>query len=220
MTPKSDHRQLNIYKKTLSILLETLCYMSKNYHVAGVIDRAAWIISKEDVDNTISQLEDYAGSQKDILSITMTIQDWNRYTRMVDYAGYCAPEQKNRAILDKLYDGYSDSEIFINVELDRHELNIVINVFLQMIEQRDEIDFGMMDLEPFEKFEALIDKMKPYQDSEDSVSIIPMTRDEWSTYTPYVKHANDIVLDDYEGDIMADLSMKYNRINTNYGGNK
>ena len=220
MKQKSDRTQFEIEEKTLSILLDTLCFMSKNYHVASVIDHAAWIISKEDVDHTISQLEPYVGAKKEIISITMNLKDWDRYTRMVDYAGYCASEQKNRAILEKLYDSYSDSEIFIHVELDKQELNIVINVFLQMIEQRDEIDFGMMNLEPFEKFEALIDKMKPYQDSEDSVSIIPMTRDEWSTYTPYVKHANDLVLDDYEGDIMADLSMKYKRVNTNYGGNK
>jgi hypothetical protein len=110
MFKKSDHRQLNIGKKTLSILLETLCFMSKNYHVAGVIDHAAWIISKGDVDQTISQLEPHVGSEADIVSITMTIQDWNRYRRMVDYAGYCAPEQKNRTILEKLYDSYSDSE--------------------------------------------------------------------------------------------------------------
>ena len=103
---------------------------------------------------------------------------------------------------------------YITVELDMATLGVVLDVFSQMVEQRDEIDFGMMDLEPFERFEALIDKLKSYQSSEKSVAIIPMTRNEWSTYTPYVKHANDLVLEDDEGGIMADLSMKYNRINT------
>lgn len=110
--------------------------------------------------------------------------------------------------------GKDNAPTYISVELDSETLDIVLDVFSQMVERRNEIDFGMMDLEPFEKFEALIDKLKLYQNNEDSVAIIPMTSDEWSTYTPYVKHANDLVLDDHEGDLMADLSIKYKRVNT------
>lgn len=107
-----------------------------------------------------------------------------------------------------------DAPAYITVALDRGTLATVVDVFLQMVEQRDEIDFGMMDLEPFEKFEALLERLISYRDSGDSIAIIPMSRDEWSTYTPYVHHANDLVLDDHEGCLMADLRIRYARVNT------
>ena len=98
---------------------------------------------------------------------------------------------------------------YITVQLDRETLDTVLDVFSQMVEQRDEIDFGMMDLSPFEEFEALIAEMKPYQNNQGSTVSIPMTEDEWSTYKSYLRHANDLVLEDHEAYLMDQLNLRY-----------
>jgi len=106
-----------------------------------------------------------------------------------------------------------NTPIYIHLKFDSHTLDVVVDVFLQMVEQRDEIDFGMYDLLPFEYFEVLIDKLKSFQSIADSNIIVSMTGREWNTYTSYIKHANDLVLDYEEGNLMADLSIKYKAIN-------
>ena len=110
MKEKKLQNLIEIEQKTLLVIVDTLSFMSKNYHVSGVIDHAAWIISKQDVDDTIEKLMPYLNSDDSVAFVKMNLKDWNIYTRMIDYAGYSAPEQKNRAMLEKLHNFYSDME--------------------------------------------------------------------------------------------------------------
>jgi len=111
---EEENLQNQIYiaidKKTLLIVFDTLSFMSKNYRVTGVIDHAAWIISEQNLHDTIEILKSYLHSKETVVLISMTLQQWNSYVRLVDYAGFSAPQQKNRAILEDLYDSYSDLE--------------------------------------------------------------------------------------------------------------
>ncbi|QCX38356.1 hypothetical protein FF125_07890 [Aureibaculum algae] len=106
----NKHIDFNIEQNTLLLLFETLSFMSKNYHVAGVVDHAAWIISKQDVDDTLKNLIPFLNSEKIVVKVKMNLQEWHRYVRLVDYAGFSAPQQKSRKILENLYDRYSDWE--------------------------------------------------------------------------------------------------------------
>ncbi|MFA7555063.1 MAG: hypothetical protein WCY88_12490 [Spongiibacteraceae bacterium] len=54
-----------------------------------------------------------------------------------------------------------------------------------MIEQRDEINFGMMDLAPFTEFEALVKKLAILRSLGKERSIVPMNTSEWHAYTSY-----------------------------------
>jgi len=97
----------------------------------------------------------------------------------------------------------------VDIEFDRETFDTIVRVFTKMIENREDIDFSRYDLAPFEEFIALMEKLKSFQGAKSSVVTIPMTRDDWSVYKPYVKHANDIDLEYEESELMGDLSLKY-----------
>ena len=89
---------------------------------------------------------------------------------------------------------------------------------MQMLEQRDEIDFGMMDLAPFAEFEALVEKLVILRSAGEERSIVHMNTNEWHAYTSYIKHSHDLVLDYEEGELMADLSLRYSQWNRDRAG--
>ncbi len=98
----------------------------------------------------------------------------------------------------------------IDLEIPKDELDIVLSAFSKMRAEPEDIDFSMMDLSPWEKFEALVEKMEQFKGQESPV--IPMNFSEWVCYNSYVCHANDVELTEEEADFMDDLSMKNYRM--------
>ena len=93
----------------------------------------------------------------------------------------------------------------IDIEFDQDALATLITVFEQMIEESEDIDFSMMDLSPWDDFLKLVVKLKKYQASRENPVIVPMSFNEWFTYSPYVQHSFDIVLNDDEIEVMYRL---------------
>ncbi len=100
--------ELRMDSQTLSVTINALSYMSENYNIAGVIDHAAWIISREEVDSTLAVLQPYQQNREATSPIRMSRSQWNVLVRMIDYAGYAAPDLKDRILLEELYDLYSE----------------------------------------------------------------------------------------------------------------
>ena len=89
-----------------------------------------------------------------------------------------------------------------DVELDHPTLSTLVNVFEKMIGYPDAIDNSMYDLTSFDKFKALTQKLKDAAEREESVSTIPMSQSEWTTYEVYASHAYDLK-DDLTADEVA-----------------
>ena len=105
-----SHINVELNQESLEIIIDTFSYMAENYDAAGVIDHAAWIIEKQELENTAAMLKPYADSGQDPVDISMGYDEWNTYSRLVDYAGYAAPKQEDRALLEDLFETYSDWE--------------------------------------------------------------------------------------------------------------
>ncbi len=124
---RRNQKQINVKldRKALNVVMRTFSFMIENYNISGVIDHAAWIIEKKELKDSLAKLMPYVESGQNPVVIPMGNDDWNIFTRLVDYSGYAAPKQEDRALLEKLYEVYSDWENAgmenkdrINVELD------------------------------------------------------------------------------------------------------
>jgi len=105
-----DHINVKLDQETLGIVIDTFSYMIENYNTSGVIDHASWIIEQEELEDTVAKLKPYAESNQNPVVIPMNYDDWNTYSRLVDYGGYAAPKQEDRVLLEGLYETYSDWE--------------------------------------------------------------------------------------------------------------
>lgn len=104
------HINVQLDQEALETIINTFSYMAENYDTTGVIDHAAWIINKQELEDTVAKLKPYANSDANPVEIPMGYDDWNTYSRLIDYAGYAAPEQQDRELLEDLFDSYSDLE--------------------------------------------------------------------------------------------------------------
>lgn len=194
---KIQKRSLRLDRHILNVVIDTFSYMITNYDITGVIDHAAWIIQKSELEAMVFKFKPYAELDQKLAIIPIDEKDYNIYVRLVDYAGHAAPKQEDRALLETLYDAYMDQEndrnsIYLVATLDRDILSTVITVFNKMIDYPEAIDGSMYDLTPWPKFEALVEKFKNLLKNKDSQVIIPMTFSEWATYSSYSGHASDL----------------------------
>jgi len=97
--------KMRLDQKILYVVIDVFSYMIENYNMTGVIDHAAWIIEKEELEIMIAKLKPFIRLEQKIIIIPMHEEDYNVFVRLIDYAGYIAPKQKDRALLESLYDG-------------------------------------------------------------------------------------------------------------------
>ena len=81
---------------------------------------------------------------------------------------------------------------YINIELDQNALETVARVFEKMIKNAEYIDGSMYDLTEFVEFEQLTERLKSISESASTKSSIPMTFNEWATFSSYAAHAYDL----------------------------
>ena len=98
--------------------------------------------------------------------------------------------------------------IYINVDLDRDTLAVVVTVFEKMIEDPEAIDGSMYDLTPFGEFELLAKKLKALSETAQASVKIPMTFSEWVTYSSYASHVYDL-----EDDLTPEEETVIGRVN-------
>lgn len=216
---KTQQIVLRLDRHILNVVIDTFSYMITNYDITGVIDHAAWIIQKSELEAMVSKFKPFAELDQKLIVIPMNQEDYNIYVRLVDYAGYAAPKQEDRALLETLDEAYIDQDddrnpIYLVTTLDRDILSTVITVFNKMIDDPEAIDGSMYDLTEWDEFLALTDKFKTLLKSHDNPVLIPMTFGEWATYSSYSAHAYD--LDDdltpEEEAVMVEVNNDINKV--------
>ncbi len=81
---------------------------------------------------------------------------------------------------------------YINVDLNQDTLATVVGVFEKMIEDPESIDRSMYDLTEFDEFEQLTERLKDISESTEGTTSVPMTFNEWATFSSYAAHAYDL----------------------------
>ncbi|AFJ02713.1 hypothetical protein Q7C_1564 [Methylophaga frappieri] len=193
-------------QRIVNVAYETFAYMLKNYHTAGVIDHAAWIINDADLQRMISMLEPYVTTAHRGVNLQMSTDEQDDFVRLLDYAGFAAQTLADRVLLEMVYEACSDDgygkdrnyndQLYIVLEFTPEELSAHNRVFQKMIDDPECIDNSMYDLTEWDKFVALVAKLKQIDESTKSPVVVPMTFSEWATYSSYSSHAFD--LDDGE----------------------
>ncbi|MAM86180.1 MAG: hypothetical protein CME36_02595 [unclassified Hahellaceae] len=193
-------------QRIVNVAYETFAYMLENYHTAGVIDHAAWIINEADLQKTLSMLEPYVTTAHRGVKLQMSTDGYDDFVRLLDYAGFAAPALADRALLEMVYEACSDDgygkdrnyndQLYIVLEFTSEELSAHNRVFQKMIDDPECIDSSMYDLTEWDKFVALVSRLKQLDESMKSPVVVPMNFSEWATYSSYSSHAFD--LDDGE----------------------
>lgn len=193
-----DQRVVNIAHETFSFMLE-------NFHMTGVIDHAAWTISEKDLLEGLSMLEPHVTAEHRAVNIEMSEYVHDNFVRLLDYAGFAAPERADRALLETVHEacrdyGFGKHQTYIVLAFSPEEHAAHNSVFQKMIDEPEAIDNSMYDLTEWDEFEALAAKLKRLADDSKSTVVVPMSFSEWATYSSYASHAFD--LDD--GDLTQD----------------
>jgi len=182
-------------RKLLSVALDTFAFMIENYHKADVIDHAAWIIEKRELEEILVTLGPYASSGLKVPMLEMSEKEYDTFIRLIDYAGNAAPKQADRSLLERLYEICLEREDPKNrayLVLTFEPLAMLNTVFIKMQDDSEAIDNSMYDLTSWEQFETLTAKFEELHTSEEQSIIVPMTQSEWATYSSYAHHAYDL----------------------------
>lgn len=169
-------------------------YMAENYHVSGVIDHAAWIIQEGELE---SLLPTFAPLDQAPHYISFSSKDYDKFERLIDYAGRAAPKQEDRALLEHIHECFLDSgngnnRIYALMMFARESLTALVSVFDKIIDDPSAIDNSMYDLTPWPKFVDLTNRLKELQATPDRQIFVPMTFGEWAAYSSYLSHVFDL----------------------------
>ena len=183
-------------RKLLSVALDTFAFMIENYHKADGIDHAAWIIEKRELEEILATLGPYASSDLKVPMLEMSEKEYDTFIRLIDYAGYAAPEQADRSLLERLYEILFEREgpknrAYLVLTFEPAILAMLNTVFIKMQDDSEAIDNSMYDLTSWDQFEALTARLEELHTSAEQAIIVPMTHREWATYSSYAQHAYD-----------------------------
>ena len=189
------------------IIHDAFSYMAENYHMTGVIDHAAWIIQEGELE---SLLPTFAQSDPATRFSLFSSKDYNKFVRLIDFAGYAAPKQEDRALLEHVHECFLDSgrgnnQIYALMMFARDSLAALVSVFGKIIDDPGAIDNSMYDLTAWPKFEDLTNRLKNLQAKSDEQVFVPMTFGEWLTYSSYLSHVFDLDEEDLTSGETAEI---------------
>ena len=194
----------------VNIIHDAFSYMAENYHMAGVIDHAAWIIQEGELESLLPAL---APSDQVVRCISLSPKEYDKFVRLLDYAGYAAPSQKDRAELELIHEAFLEADsrnnrIYAIRAIEPQVLETLVSVFSKMIDEPEAIDSSMYDLTAWPKFLALTNKLKELLAGARDPIILSLTSSEWATYYSYATHVYDLDVKDLspaEEDIINSL---------------
>lgn len=180
--------RLDLY--ALNVVIDAFSYMIEYYHATGVIDHAAWIIEKSELEAMVELLKLHAHQDQNMALVPMAESDHDTYVRLINYAGYAVPKREDRALLEILHDAYMANEdmhtpIFFTVTLARNMMGALVGVYDKLIDDPDILEQGLYDLTPWPEFLALTTKFKNLLEYSVDPVTIPMTSSEWFTHYVY-----------------------------------
>ncbi|NNE56307.1 MAG: hypothetical protein HKN32_09820 [Flavobacteriales bacterium] len=187
---RADQTEVRLDRYTLKVVIDAFSYMIEHYHVTGVIDHAAWIIDKSELEAMVDKLKPHTHLDQHMAIIGMAEKEHNVYVRLIDYAGYAAPKQEDRAVLETLHDAYMESEetqklIYFTVTLPHNTLAALVAVNNRIIDDPEILEFGLYDLPPWDDFLAVTAKLKNLVETAGNKVTVPMTFGEWVTQNNY-----------------------------------
>lgn len=188
---------LKLDQHVVRVVSETFSYMLNNYHITGVIDHAAWIIAQDELAEIISLFRPHLEAGRKVRVIRLKAKQYDTFLRLLDYAGFAAPKQADRAVLEVAYEAYLDSgggnqRMMLILAFDADELAAVVSVFNKMIADPGAIDGSMYDLTEWDDFEALVSKLNAARRLAEALHVVPMNFGEWVTYSSYISHVYDL----------------------------
>lgn len=190
-----------------NIIHATFSYMAENYHVAGVIDHAAWVIQEGELESLLST---FAPRDQAPPYTLFSPKDYDKFERLIDYAGYAAPKQEDRELLEQVHECFLDSgsgnnRIYALMMFAPDSLAALVSVFGKIIDDPDAIDNSMYDLTDWPKFVGLTNRLRELQATVDRHIFVPMTFGEWATYSSYLSHAFDLNEEDLTSEEVAKI---------------
>lgn len=177
-----------------SIIHATFSYMAENYHVAGVIDHAAWVIQEGELESLLPM---FAPRDQAPPYTLFSQKDYDKFERLIDYAGYAAPKQEDRALLEQVHECFLDSgsgndRIYALMMFAPDSLAALVSVFSKIIDDPGAIDNSMYDLTAWPKFVDLTNRLQELRATPDRHTFVPMTFGEWAAYSSYLSHVFDL----------------------------
>ncbi|MCR9193331.1 MAG: hypothetical protein NXH88_01290 [Hyphomonas sp.] len=190
-----------------NLIHATFSYMAENYHVAGIIDHAAWVIQEGELE---SLLPTFAPGDQTPHYISFSSKDYDKFERLIDYAGYAAPKQDDRALLEHIHECFLDSgsgnnRIYALMMFARDSLTALVSVFGKIIADPDAIDNSMYDLTDWPQFVDLTNRLQKLRATPDRKIVVPMTFGEWVTYSSYLSHVFDLDEEDLTSGETAEI---------------
>jgi|GEM_PF-2146449 len=189
-----SHSKVWFDPRLATIIRDTFSYMAKNYQMTGVIDHAAWIIQEEELENMLSN---FAVSDRVAHGVSFSPKAYNTFVRLIDYAGFAAPKQADRVLLELIHEAFLDSEsdndqIYTVMAVTPDRLTALISAFGKMIDDPGAIDNSMYDLAEWDDFENLTRRLKDLQVPSERLVPVTLTFREWGTYASYLNHVYDL----------------------------
>jgi hypothetical protein len=207
-----DHGSQNLIKVWFAphirnIIQTAFSYMAENYRMTGVIDHAAWIIVEGELE---SLLPVFAPRDQALHHVSFSSKEYDKFVRLVDYAGYAAPKQEDRALLEVIHECFLDAgrgnrRIYALMVFAPDSLAALVSVFGKIIDDPGAIDNSMYDLTAWPKFVDLTNRLKTFQATSDQQILVPMTSGEWTTYSTYLNHVFDMDDDDLTSGETAEI---------------
>lgn len=190
-----------------NLIHATFSYMAENYHMTGVIDHAAWIIQEGELESLLST---FAPLDQAPHYISFSSKDYDKFERLIDYAGHAAPKQEDRALLEQIHECFLDSgsgnnRIYALMMFAPDRMAGLVSVFGKIIDDPSAIDNSMYDLTPWPKFVDLTNRLKELQATPDRQIFVPMTFGEWAAYSSYLSHVFDLDEEDLTSGETAEI---------------
>lgn len=185
----------------------TFSYMAENYHMTGVIDHAAWIIQEGELE---SLLPAFAPRDQAPHYVSFSSKEYDKFVRLIDYAGRAAPKQEDRALLELIHEclldsGRGNNRIYALMMFAPDSLAALVSVFGKIIDDPGAIDNSMYDLTAWPKFVDLTNRLKTIEAMSDRQILVPMTFEEWATYSSYLSHVFDLDEEDLTSGETAEI---------------
>lgn len=185
-----NQTSVRLDRYAFKVVIDAFSYMIEHYNLTGVIDHAAWIIQKPELEVLVAKLKPYLERDQNLAIIPMTETEYIVYVRLIDYAGHAAPNREDRVLLETLYDAYLESEesqmpVYLTVTLPHCLLAQLVTIYEKIIDEPDILDASLYDLTPWDKFIALTTKLKTLLESPSNKVTIPLNFSEWTTQNAY-----------------------------------
>ncbi len=109
---QTDPIPVQIDRVTLDAVSRSLAYLQENFHTPGAIDKAAFMVSPDELADVIKILEPHAASGEDNMVILMSQDQWSVYSHTVGYVSGVLPKEhvEDAEVLDDLFSQYHDWE--------------------------------------------------------------------------------------------------------------